>query len=206
MSRLKGEDILTRVREYTGNTSFARYDEINEAYVELMRRVGLYNSKREDTSLSLKSGESVYQLPVERIRSLIGIWIKDDVDWVELKETDEAGFQYVESLDTTSAVPTVFKLIGSGLFEVSQEPSASYPVKIVFLGVPEPLSPHTYTELPAGYDILVAQLAAANIMIEGTTAEFLRQKVGAALQDLTSDTLQNRGVGVDIPRQKILRA
>jgi hypothetical protein len=203
--RLKGSDILNRVREFIGDNNFARYDEINEAYVELMIRAGVSISKREDTSLSLKSGETVYNLPIDRIRSLLGIWIQDDTEWKELKEVNEAGFQYVEGLDSTDA-PSVFKLINNGMFEVSKEPSATYPMKIVFLGIPEPLKPNTYPELPAGYDIMVAELASANILVSGDRANEFRRRVETKFGKLADDTTKNRGVGVDIPRQKILRA
>ena len=211
--KLKGEEILNRVREFIGDEHFSRYDEINEAYLVLMRQTGTFNSKREDTSLSFKSGESVYQLPMDRIRSLIGIWIRDDTTWRELKEVDEEGFQNVEIDTTVSTVPTVFKSISRGMIEVSKEPEASYPVKLVFIGTPEPLGPNSYSELPAGYDIEIARLAATNwISLNDVTeagvakARALGSSVGNAMRDMASDTNQNRGVGVSIPRQKVLRA
>lgn len=215
-----GEEILDRVRIFTGNHQLSGFSEINDAYETILRRAGMWVSRvRDESSVTFANEKIFYDLPMELIRRLESVWIKDNEDfkeWRRLEEVTEDKFEKTvfifRKADGTDRkdVPRYFRLAmgATDQMEVAPTPDGTYPCRLVYIGNPAPLDRAVTPILPENYHRVIAKLAAAYWLEnnEGDAkAAPLHRQVREAYFPLAVDIAPNRA-GVARPRQKIMRA
>ena len=219
---MDGEEILDRVRFFTGNHALQGFSEINDAYETILRRAGMWMTRvRDETSLVFLSDKIFYNLPMESIRRLESIWIKDNEDfkeWRELKEATDDRFETTvfqfRNVDSTDQkdVPRFYRLSmgDTNQLEVTPTPDGNYPARLVYIGNPTAIERATVPVLPGNYHRIIAKLAAAN-WLEDHPSETNQAKAGRLQRDvreayfpLAVDVSVNR-VGVGTPKQRIMR-
>ncbi len=216
-----GEEILNVVRKLT-KAGWSSFDEINEAYEYLMQRAGMGLSRiRDMTSLTFKTGVAEYQLPMDRIRRWEGIAVKQTADkqeWKSLVPIDDEDFDMVvhanRNSDATDKIDTpIYYRYSPGnslQLEVTPTPDSDYPVRLKYLGTPEPLSIGVTPILPSLYHRQIANLAAGYILQRGKDP--VEQAKGAKLESdvqrtifaLLNDVANNRA-GVNMPSGRMMR-
>ncbi len=220
---MQGDEILDLVRRHTKNHRLSRFDEINDAYETLCRRAGMWFLRvRDEHTLQFRDGKTTYTLPMARIRRLESVWIKDNEDFKEWRELDEATedqfektvFQFRKADSTDDKDVPRFYRLGAGdsdQLEVTPTPDGTYIGRLVYIGNPTPLDLMVTPVLPENYHRTIAKLAAA-LWLEGTEdeakharARTLRRDVEGAYFHMAVDTAPNRN-GVARPKQRIMRA
>ena len=219
---MKGEQILNLVQEFTGNDGFSGYSDINDAYETISRRAGMWVSKvRDEESLEFLDGKTEYDLPVELIRRLTSVWIKDNTDfkeWRRLEETTEDKFESTvfafRKADATDDkdTPRFYRLQGgiANQLEVTPTPDGTYPGRLHYIGNPKPIDRQTVPVLPEPYHRTIAKLAASMWLerqdseVQHAKADRLRRQVQETYLGLAFDIAPDR-TGVKRPHQRIMR-
>ena len=220
---MTGEEILDRVREFTGYSGLSGYEEINDAYETILRRGGLWSTRvRDESSVTIKNNEKFYALPMDRIRRLESVWVKDNADFLEwrpLYEVAEVGFektvfQYrkADGTDRRDA-PREYRLsMSEGQeLEVSPTPDGTYACRLIYIGNPPPIARQVTPILPSNYHRIIAKLAAVNYLsnkpdeASQVKAAGLRTQVREALFNMAFDVSPNRS-GLHRKRQMVMRA
>ncbi len=221
---MEGEEILDAMRDFTGNDALSSYAEINDAYETFLRRAGLWISRvRDESSVEFANDKTFYDLPMDLIRRLEAVWIKDNEDFQEWRRLDEATedgfestvFQFRNSDGTNQKnVPRFYRLAmgATDQLEVTPTPDGTYPCRLVYIGSPSPLGHFSTPIWPENYHRVIAKLAAAYWLdvhgtgdIQSARAANLHGQVREAYFPLAVDISPNR-VGVVKPKQKIMRS
>ena len=221
---MEGWEILDRMRDFAGNDALSEYDEINDAYETILRRAGLWISRvRDESSVEFADDKNLYDLPMDLIRRLEAVWIKDNQDFQEWRRLDEATedqfestvFQFRKSDGTNQKnVPRFYRLAmgATNQLEVTPTPDGTYPCRLVYIGSPTPLAQFVTPILPENYHRVIAKLAAADWLdvhgvdeVQLARAAKLHGQVREAYFPLAVDISTNR-VGVARPKQKIMRS
>src|SRR3990167_4948657 len=95
---MNGETILNQVRKFSG-LSISTFDEINDAYEKLLRRGGMWRIRVQDEhSLQFSADKTRYLLPMDRIRRLVSVAVRNNTDqqeWRKLALADDETFDAV---------------------------------------------------------------------------------------------------------------
>ena len=220
---MNGDELLNRVRFFTGNHALQGFSEINDAYETILRRAGMWVSRvRDETSVTFSDNKVFYNLPMDRIRRLESVWIKDNVDFQEWRELDEVTenrfestvFQFRKTDGTDNKdVPRFYRLAmgETAQMEVTPTPDGTYPCRLVYIGNPTPIDRSVVPVLPGNYHRVIAKLAAA-LWLEGQPDKFMQGRaaglhgqVKSSYLSLAFDIAPNRA-GVARPKQKIMRS
>lgn len=220
---MKGEEILDLVRLEVKDDLWPHYVEINDAYEYICRRAGYWISRvRDEDSLEFRDGKDTYDLPMDRIRRLEQVWVKnneDQLEWLPLRELDSVAFEREvfahrnnEGNDIED-VPRHYRLQGglTGQIQVAPTPDGTYTGRLVYIGNPPPIKRTTEPVLPTIYHRIIAKKAAAIILRNRNTepsvaqATGLEREVQLAMFQLAADLSANRA-GVDMPKRRIMRS
>lgn len=166
---MNGEALLNQVRKFSG-LSISTFDEINDAYETILRRGGMWQTRvRDEHSLQFSENKTRYLLPMDRIRRLEGVAVRnntDELEWSPLTLADDEKFDAVvfanrdsDGNDETD-VPTHYRLAGDEI-EVTPTPDGNYQARLVYIGNPPAIDRLTTPVIPANYHRLLAKLAAA---------------------------------------------
>ena len=219
---MRGEEILNLVKEYTGNDGLAGYSDINDAYETICRRAGMWVVRvRDEDSLTFLDDKTEYDLPMDLIRRLESVWIKDNEDfkeWRRLTEVTEDKFERTvlsfrkEDATDDKGVPLFYRLQGGNgnQLEVTPTPDGTYPGRLQYIGNPTQIDRQVEPVLPEPYHRTIAKLAAST-WLERQDSEVLlargdrlRRQVRETYFGLAFDMSPDR-TGVSRPRQRILR-
>lgn len=223
---MNGETLVRRVRQLTGDDRLNPYDELNDAYKTLLTRGGLWISRVVDeTTLEFRADVKTYTLPMHKIRrfeSLAAKAVVDEKEWSLLEEITDIEFDRLvfanlnEAGDAETDLPTAFKLLGGGEFEVSPVPNASFPVRITYTGNPPDITRLTEPILPEPYHVEIARMASVALLMQTPTsnpeyelrmdkASRLERQAEKSYFPMANDTANNR-TGVNFAKQRIMRS
>lgn len=200
---MSAEKILDSFRYYTGEHNHARYNEINQAYRDVLKRTKLWNQHVSKTDLlELETGVNQYLVDFSCFRT-------DSPDEVFIKNSSSAQWDKIEELSSDNfeknltsgndgvvnsssyKTPTCFRLSGDSTYNFSVSPIPDKGYNIRFDGVRkiEELSRGVKLLIPENYHDSIALLAASL---------FLAQKSDAMQQDL------NKSAALKIQAEKEL--
>lgn len=221
---MKGEEILDLVRRMSGKHDWQFYDEINDAYETICRKAGFWFTRiRDENSFTFENGKTSYSLPLDQIRRLEGVAIKDNEDFQEWRTLEEVGddlfdrkvFAY-RNMDATDQkdVPRYYRLSADSVkhLEVTPTPDGSYPMRLIYIGNPPKIEASTVPVLPENYHRILVKLAAAKLLqlppftdAKSAQAATLMRDYREAMFPLALDTAPNR-VGTGSPKRRIMRS
>ena len=213
---MNGEQLLDELRRLAGK-SWTSFAEINDAYETLCRRAGIDTLRvRDETSLAFRSGKSFYRLPLERIRRLEGVFVRQEAgNWrrLELGNDDSFDREVRRSASDDGSIvpgtPRVYRSAGDEI-EVAPTPNGTYPARLVYIGNPVPLDRQGVPILPSNYHRIIAKMAASYVLRESTDegdrikGARYDQEVREAMLGFAFDTSPGTG-DVSVPRQRIQR-
>ena len=222
---MNGEAILQEVRRLSGEADWSRYDEINDAYETMCRRAGMWVlSVRDISTLQFRSGITFYTLPMDRIRRLVSVGVKnneDEQEWHDLDPLADAEFDQkvlanrnADGTDDTDA-PGFFRLAGgeTSQLEVTPTPDGTYQGRLVYIGNPPAIAKGVTPVLPGNYHRTIAKLAASYVIrqMAGHTepglakARELERLAKESYIHMAFDTAPNLGK-MDFPKQRLMRS
>lgn len=187
---MRGEQILEVFRYYTGQDNHARYNEINQAYRNILKRTKLWNQKISKTNLvTLVSGTYQYQVDFSSFRSNTPdrAYVKNSSSqvWTELIELSQEEFERQRPSDIDGVVytsdynpPGYYALSGDDNYNFSLTPNPDKSYDIRFDGTAK------IVELDRGVVPIIGDNYHESIAILAASI-FLKQKKDATPQDLS---------------------
>jgi hypothetical protein len=185
---MKAEEILDSFRYYTGEHNHARYNEINQAYRNILKRTKWWNTRiRKEDLLSLSPNQYKYKVDFSCFRggTPTHVFLKsiESDNWGLITESK---FQYFEnsrprhnSVDSDNSVeyPTKYFLSGDSKYNFYVSPTPNQEVVVRFDGVKaiEELKRGVEPVIHKDYHDAIALLA---------SSIFLKQKKGVTQEDI----------------------
>lgn len=217
----RSREILDAVRQRTGKTDLARYDEIDRAYRKICL-ITKFNwlQQRSESMLRFTQGRTDYPLDMTRMRRLERIWVLDtenEEGWCQLEEVKDPLFETrrVEfrdgNGDDEQDKPLYFKIIGGSVATVTitPTPDQTYSTRVDYLDFHK-LSEEEEPRLSPVYDDTIAELASAYVLEMSKDASELQlgQKYEARAMeefgDIVKDHAPNRTLNIDkVPQRWI---
>lgn len=186
---MQGIDILHRVRQLTGNSSYSGYEGINSAYRDLAQLGNHKSLRRESEAVAFfNSSTNTYSFNVQQITTLTGLFIRGGVGgkkWVPITELSPTDFTKEESTNTNvdgttnKRTPVFFTLKGqedtlgnSMVLKVTPDPSQDFDILAHYITDVTDLTDNTAPFFNNMYHEIVAyQAAFEHLMLSKDPAE-----------------------------------